>query len=344
MELKIKLGAEKVGIRCIMAFIAVIAAFACALLGQFGFITIPLAAAPTATLFVLERGHKRPLSIVVPIVSVALDAVFNGISSFSCLSAVLIAALIYLAIGTGFFTKGDSAIAATILVSLLAFAAAIAYGCLVQQSFTLESSLEFYRHLAADMRVQWMAAAQEYLEANSGEAGVDQQTLSLIEDMFDGYVQSVYSGVVILAFALVGCSYKLFGSLVSRYVEKRSSLYRWRFTLSPIYAIVYLVTYALQMFADGTDRFSLIVYNLTNVFTLIFAYIGFLFADAYFRMRSEGGSGGKLIIILAVMMFGSVAWVILSFVGVFASYAVHKSGAGAYDADNNQGGSDEQQK
>ena len=344
MELKLKLGSEKIGVRCIMALITVIAACACAFLGQLGFMAIPLAAAPMATLFILEIGRRRPLSIIVPILAVALDALLNGISSFSCLAAVLVAALAYIALSTGFFSKGDSAVAATVLVSLLVFASAIAYGCIAQQSFTLESSLEFYRQLASDLRAQWMAASQQYLESNSGGEPIDQETLSLIGDMFDGYVQSIYSGVMIFAFILVGFSYKLFVSLVSRYVERKSTVYRWRFALSPIYAIAYASIYVLQMFADGTDRFSLIVYNLVNVFTLIFAYMGFLFADAYFKMRSEGRGGGKLLIVLAIMMFGSVAWVLLSFVGAFASYAMHKSGVGVYDINDNQGGNDEQQK
>ena len=131
MELRLKASADNIKPRCTMAVMALALGLLSALLGQLGMLLIPLVCAPLAVVLMLERGRRRVLSVALPILLIGIDALFNGIYSFSCLCAVGVSLLIFLSASTGFFTKGDSAVAAVIFVSLIAFFTVILYGCLL---------------------------------------------------------------------------------------------------------------------------------------------------------------------------------------------------------------------
>ena len=334
MELVIKKEAQGLGPRFVTALLALVGGFFCAFFGQPGIIFLPLAAAPLASLFMLEDGKKRFLTGAVCVLLPAMDAAFNGFYSFACLGAIIVAAMIYVSLDTGFLTKGDSAIAALILLSVTVFLTVILYGCLKVESFNFNAAMEYYRGLVREMEGEWIALFASYLEGG-GNAASASVSIDALKEMYYGYVHSAYSIIMMIVLVLIGLSYKLFISIHAKYVERKSVLYGWRFTLSPIYGYAYLAVWFVGLFATGFDTASVVIMNVSNILCFVLAYIGFLFLDAYFRMRSDGRSGAKLIVVLSFILFGATALTVLSFVGVLASVMINKfNGRGFGDVQN----------
>lgn len=324
-----------------MAIMTVLFGAAAACIGQLGMLLIPLISAPLAVLFVHERGKRRVLTVATPILIVAIDAVINGFYSFSCLSAVVVAVLIYVSCATGFLSKGDGAVAATIAVSLIGFLTVILFGCILIDKVDFGAAIEYYRQLVIDMRDAWVVVFEQNILAAADPSAAQVFTPEYLRAMYDDYIQALYSMLVILVFILVGLSFKLFAALMSRSLENKTELYSWRFSLSPIYSLVYIVILVLGAFGDGRSAFSVIVSNLSNVFMAMFAYVGFLLTDAYLRMKSEGRRGAILLTVLSLLLLGSVATLVLSLLGVLASFLIGRAGNGMPGGENNgQGGSD----
>lgn len=339
MELRLKASSDNVKSRVIMAVMALAFGLLSAMLGQLGMLLVPLVCAPFAVVLMLERGKRPVLSVTLPILLVTLDAVFNGVYSFSCLCAVGVAFLIYVSLARGYLSKGDSAVASVLLVSVLAFITVLFYGCLMIGSFDLGAALEYYRDLVDTTREKWVEMLGQYA-LSGADPTAHAITPEALRAMYDAYVLSLYSAVVIAAFITVGISYKLFVRMMASYVEKKIELYSWRFSLSPIYALSYVLLLLLSLFSNGNDGFSIVVANLSNVIMVMLAYMGFMLTDAYFRMKSNGRRGGKLIVVLSVLLLGSVAMLVISLIGIFASLAIGKAGNVYDDKNNSQGGND----
>ena len=344
MELRLKLGADSIRNKCILAFVVLLCGALAAYTAQLGILLAPFVAAPLSALFLLERGKPKVLSLALPICLLALDAVFNGIYSYSAIAAIVIALSVYLALGLRIFAKADAAMLAVVLVSAIAFLTIILYGCRLNNTLSFAASFDYYRNLVEQMRGEWLSVISNYLAQSAASGNTVTLTNEDILALYDNYVLSLYSVVIIAAFTLVGISYKLFTAIFARFVEKKVVIYKWRFALSPIYAIAYLILYVLQLFAAGYSAFAVVTVNLMNVMMVLFAYLGLLFADAYFRMKSDGRSGGKLIVLIAVLFIGSTALVLLSLLGVFASFAANKAEKSTINQNNNDGGSDAGQK
>lgn len=339
MDLRLQASADNMKTKCKMAAMAVAFGLVCALCGQLGIFLIPFVCAPLSVVFVLERGKRGVLSIATPLLLVGIDALFNGIYSFSCLCAVGVSLLIFLSASTGFFTKGDSAVAAVIFVSLIAFLTVILYGCLLIGSLNFGDAIENYRSLVDTQRGEWVAIFEKYALSGADVSSYG-LTPEMLSALYDSYVLSLYSAVVIVAFIIVGLCYKMFVFMLAPLVERRQELYGWRFSLSPIYGVAYIILLVMSLFGDGKDAFSIIVANLSNVLMVMLAYIGCLLTDAYFRMKSDGRRGGKLLIILSVLLFSSTAVIILSLLGVIACFMINRASGGTSGTENNRGGND----
>lgn len=341
MELRLRSGAASVKNKCIFSLLALALGVAAAYLAQLGILLLPLIAAPLAVVFTLERGCKRIFTVAVPLLLIAADVIFNGIYSFACLSAVVAALLIHLALVTSHLEKAESALLAVVIISVLTFLTVALYGCRIVNSFDFAKAMEYYRELVKDMRSEWILTLESYVMQSADPSAAEALTPEVLGQMYDSYIVSLYSSVVITVFAVVGLAYKLFVSIFSRFVTKKIEIYGWRFALSPVYAYTYIIFSLLQLFVSGNDAFSVVVINTANILMAMFAYMGFCLASAYFRMKSEGRSGGKFIMFILVLLLGSTAFLILSLIGVLASIMIGRSGIDESSSKNSdQGGSD----
>ena len=323
MKFQVKESAKSLKAKVILSLFAVFGAVAVAILSQLGFLLIPLLAAPLAVLLITEIDSRRIFSIVVPILVVAIDVACNLIYSFNCLSAVVVAVIIYIAVRYGFLAKSESAIFALVVASILAVISFVMFGCYYVGSFDLARVMEAYNGMLSEFEGVWIDAMKQYVLAD--ETGELAATLTddVIREMYAIVVNSAFSMLVAAVFLAIGLTYKLFERMLIKRTAYPEALLAWRFSLTPVYAIFYIALSVLSMFADR-EIFGIVIANLTNIFMFIFAYLGYLFASAYLRMRTRFRRG-KLLIIFAILMFSSAAVSILSYVGVFATFMLDKA-------------------
>ncbi len=337
MELKLQENSNSIRNRIVLALIALVGGTLSAFLAQLGVLLMPIVAAPLAMIFILEIGKKRIFTIVMPILLLALDAVFNGWYSFSVLCSILVAVLIAVSVGTNHLAKGECVMAAVILVSAISAVSILMLGCYLAGELDFSAAIEYYRDAVAAGEAEWQLAVEEYILAASDPELAATLTPEAVGAIYDSYVNAIYSFVAITVFAMVGLSCKLFGGILWRRLEDKRCVQLWRFALTPVYAYFYLALYAVQLFVTDSSAFAIALTNLLNVFMVVFAYIGLLFADAFFKMRSGGRGVSKILIIIVVLCLSSLAVNLLSFVGVFATVMLDRAKKEGFGDDGNLG-------
>ena len=300
-----------------------------------GLIFMPLLAAPLAVIFLIESGKRPIFTVAVPVIVIALDIVLNGYYSFGATIAVIVAIILSLSIGKGVLPKGEAVMAAVIVASLISGFSILMLGCYLVGEIDFSLALEYYRDLIADGVIQWREAAEQYILSASDPELAEVLTPENIDGMYYSYINGIYSLVVILAFVSVGLTCKLFGRLLSGRLADARPVQAWRFTLTPVYAYFYLAIYTIQMFLTEADAFSIALTNILNVFMIVFAYLGVLFVDAFFRMRSGGRGVNKLLLVIVVLLLSVLAINILSFVGVFATVMLDRAKKEGFGDDGN---------
>jgi hypothetical protein len=333
MKFQLKESAKSLKARLIVSLLAFLGGVAVSIFSQLGFLLMPLLAAPLAVVFIAEIDSGRIFSIVVPILVVALDVAFNLCYSFNCISAVLVAVIIYLAVRYGFLAKSESAILALVLASAIAVVSFFMLGCFHAGSFDFEKVMTLYNEIIAQLETFWTDAMKQYILADETGELATLLTDGVISEMFALAVNSAFSLLVGAVFLAVGLSYKLFERMMIKRTAFPEALAAWRFSLTPVYAVFYIALAVFSMFAEG-DAFGIVILNLNNIFMFIFAYLGYLFASAFLRMRTRIRSA-KMLLILAILMFSSTAVSILSYVGVFATFMLDKA---EKNGTNRQGG------
>lgn len=335
MELKLQEKSDSVRNRIILALIALAGGVLSAFLAQLGVLLMPLVAAPLAVIFVMEFGKKRVFTFVTPIMLLALDAVFNGWYSFSVLCGIIVAVFMAVSVKTDILAKGECVMASVISVSAVFAFSILMLGCYLTGELDFAAAIEYYRDAVVAGEADWQSAVEEYILAASDPELAAALTPETVSAIYNSYVNAVYSLAAITVFAMVGLSCKLFGAMLGRRLDDKQCIHLWRFTLTPMYAYFYLALYAVQLFVTDSSTFAIVITNLLNVFMIVFAYIGLLFVDAFFKMRSGGKGISKILIVIVVLFLSSLAVNILSFVGVFATVMLDKAKKNGFGDDSN---------
>ncbi len=334
MNLEVKSNVKGIAGRVIISAIALLVGAVTALLSQLGIVLLPLLSAILTYLFVVERGEKRIFTFVTPIAVIAIDLLFNGLFSICCITATLVAILVYFTMAKSILSKAECALAATTLVSvaigaMLIFAAFHEVGKI---DFT--AALDYYKAIVAENRALFIESFENYLPADANPELVALFDPELLGALYDSYMSILISFAVILAFALVGFTFKLLVPLLNKSLIDKREFKIWRFELSPIFAYFYLALYLVGIFFSGTDTLSVAILNLTNIFMFIFAYVGFVFALFFLRRRVRSKAGAVVILVLAMLVFYTLAVNLLSFLGVFATVMLSKLRAGGEGHDD----------
>lgn len=326
MDLKVKEGSKSLKTRIALALSALLGGLLIALLGQIGVIAIPLASSALAVIFLVEQDTKKLFSILTPVLLVALDLIFNGIYSLGCVSAIIVAILMFVAVRFKALTKSESALISTVTVSILVILSLFLFGCWYLGRFDFGAVMDSYRDLIEEFREVWLSSVNAYVMQDETGELASILTADIANEIYSSYVNSAISYVVVAVFLVIGLSYKALERSMIKHLSPAESIARWRFTLTPVYCWFYIAVYAMQLFVPVDDAFGLIVVNLANIMSFVFAYIGFRFADAYLRMRMHIRRS-KLILIFALIMFSGISITLLSFVGVFATFMINRAQA-----------------
>ncbi len=292
----------------ILSIITGIAAFI------FGEAFLPLAVAPLAALFLFDNSKRSIFSIIASVLVILLNiaGTLLGLTfSLSGVCAVIIALTIAFAFA-GKQNKSDSSFVATVLCGGFLIISYALLAMMIQENYTVEAVVHFYGSIAdifKDTLLDVMTIAYQ-------SAGIQVET-ELLTELIDMQIYMVISYLFILAFLLVGLSYKLFGFAVGRCSTDKEDIQSWRFDVSNLYAYFYVILSFATIFINSLDSFYFVaVYNLYNIFMVIFAYIGYRTSVDLLRKKFSTFIS-NLMIIAALVAFSSLASQILALVGVF---------------------------
>ena len=284
-----------------------------------GDIALPLPIGFLAAIYLFDNDSSRKFSYVNSVLLIALNLL--GLYFEICFSAfgfasVFLAFIMAKACRQG-SSKADSAYIMTIVCALFSLVGYALFAMNYQGAYTLDAVSEFYSTLVNSLRIIYVNTLSEAY--NTAGIQVKNETITL---MFDTQLYMIISYILISSFTIVGLSFKLFGSVVSKRVEDNSDIKSWRFTPTKLYAYFYVILAFVSIFAISSNNvFSVSVNNLYNVFMYIFAYVGFSVALDILKKKFKPATSVILLVIGCVILL-SVAAQLLAVLG--AIYTIRR--------------------
>ena len=286
----------------------------------FGDIALPLCIATLAALFLFDSSKLKIFSILASVLVLAINAlsiIFGLGFSFFGPSAVIIALVICISYFAK-HNKSDGALLSTLICGCFLILGYALLAMLAKDTYTVEAVIEFYSHMAEMTKSMFVDIFSKVY--NTYETIIEPEMLAEIIDM---QFYMVLSYVFILAFLFVGVGYKFFSLIVRICSANREDIGLWRFEVSNLFAYSYVVLSFAIIFINSFDNFYFVaVYNLYNIFMVLFAYIGFK-ALVYLLNKKFNKAISILMIIGALVTFTSLASQLLALVGVI--YTIRKN-------------------
>jgi hypothetical protein len=285
-----------------------------------------------ASLWYLETENKRILSYIASGLIIIADIVVNGLYSLVGVFAVVLGLMIFIVYKMR-LSKCESVFGMTIVSAALIL---IAYILIGMQNTAGLSVIEFYQSLYEEYKAYFLEYFRDLYASmpglNSSLPITDEEIIAVLDSM----IGMLVSFLVIYGFALTGIGCKIFSIMLRHYSNNKAEINRWRFVTPSIYAYFYVILTLLGFFA-GTEvtAFSLTVANLSNIFMVVYAYVGWSCAVRILAAK-RSSIFSHLILIFAIVCFGGIAMNILSFFGVFYTITANRIQSGNYHNDNEQ--------
>ena len=289
----------------------------------FGDILIPLTAAMLASVFTLERKGRRVLSYIIPIFLVLMNVFsllfFDGFTSFFGIFAVAFGVIISLFYSRG-MSKSSCVFALTCTCALFTVLSFIYFAMAVTNNYTFSAVAEFVSLLRGALD-QILKESMEAMLAYMPDSG--EQIAEIFSQMgmvFDSFKLVALSFVVILGFVISGVALKFYSFFLFKLSDRGASVFDWKFRLSRIFAYFYIIISLISVFMLSLNNLMAVtVLNLYNIFMVVYAYFGFNYATYLLSLRRSRGFA-YTVLIIAILVFSSLAVEILSLMGAF--YAI----------------------
>ena len=315
---------EKLGYYKTLALISVFSVLFGLLGAVCGEIFVAATAALLACVFSFENKGRRIFSFIVPVLLVVISALVDGITSLLGAEAVIVALVIYLCATRGYRKSVCAAILTAIFVGITLLSLVI-YAFKSSGQISFSAVVDFYTALYENTREQFVdrmsdtfAQLKEIYSSSAPNMNITLPTSDEIGALFDAFVDSLISILVIIGFLLSGIALRVFGSVSSAVSEDPITIIDWRFGMSSLFAYFYIALYVAVWFVSGDGAVALTVTNLYSIFMIVFAYLGFRFAYAMLRIRLSGAVSW-IIMIAAILFLSGAAIQILSVIGAFVS-------------------------
>ena len=293
----------------ILAVVSIILGALCCVLGD---IILPFLVGVLAALYLFDDSEKRTASFGVSIVVVLLNfsaVYFLYLTSFFGPASIILARML----SRGFKnqkSKADTAYLMTIVVAGFTVISAIFLAMLLMDIYTFDAAVAFYTELVNVIKPTLYNETIALL-SQIGTQLSEEYVVAAINHQFN----MIIAYVLIYSFLVVGISAKLFGAIVSRCMEDKESIRKWRFVTSNVYAYFYVILALAAVFVGTTDVLSVSVLNLYCLFMHVFAYVGFNYAVALFGRKMKKVAS-FIIVSIALLISGTIGLQILAFLGV----------------------------
>ena len=233
-------------------------------------------------------------------------------------ASIILAFAIYFAY-TNKQSKSDTAFLMAVICGIFTFASYIFLAMIYQNDYSIEGAISFYTNLISNFRDYFVNFMLEAYTSSGIEV-----TAELLTELFDSQINMIISYIIIAGLLTVGLSFKLFGYILGKWSEQKEEIKTWKFKTSNAVAYFYLILVFASIFImSSTDILSVVVYNLYNIFLIVYAYVGFnVVKDMLTKKLSP--LFASFIIIGALIAFSSLAIQILAVSGVFYTIRTNK--------------------
>ena len=241
-----------------------------------GDIFVPLIVAVLAIMFLIDDNRKiyciatSSALVIINLASIVLKIGFTLFAFESIALAVLLAL---------FFTrKNDKAETSRIMTAVCAaftLANLVMLPMIELNTLDLGVVADYYLEMVDTLRVTFVNTATEAYGQILANGGIEFSE-SVITELYDRQLTMVISYTVIICFAVVGITMKLFTRLYTRLCEDASPVTCWRFMTTNVFAYFYIALMFLSVFTSVSGSvLGITIGNLYNIFLIVYAYVGF---------------------------------------------------------------------
>lgn len=291
-----------------------------------GYLVVPLSAAAYATLLIYENKNRRILSYVLPVAIVFLDFSVNWVNGFfseQSIAYVLLGAIIYLCY-TKKLNKCDCAVILTVATCIFLLIGILFIVFNETESPSFASFFDFIKGVYYNEKDAFIDILTSV--TSKDEYGVEffAITREYAELIYHALICLIPAVIAIFAFIISGLTLKMFALFSKNRIPEEEENKNWFLIPSSTFTYAYIFVAILNVFASGTDWFSLTVVNLNWIILPVFAYIGLKFL--YFVLSSKrSGVFAVFMIMLGIMLLGTSAISILSYAGAYISIITNKA-------------------
>ena len=278
-------------------------------------ISLPVSVALLALVFIYENPKKRFISYIIPIATLALGFIVNGVYALSYLFVPMLALTLVLSYRFS-LTKAECSFYMTI-IGFLALVFAI-----YSETARLISSFSFSdvtSHLNSTYSVMRDEIAKFMYESTSSTVSGELVRAMSLDDayaMVDSVADIGVAILAVLAFIASGIAIKIFVSTLlnkSKYGILKSFAH---FIPSPIAAFAYIATAVLSLFFINKSIISLSLANAEVILMAVFLYVGYNYLKTLDKI-SNRRSSLLLFIVVGYLLLGRIALQVVSIFGVW---------------------------
>lgn len=280
-----------------------------------GIFFIPIISATLATLFAIEK-RKISFSIISTVLIVA-EFLYGNVEYYCAISlSSIIIAIIISVCYLKRVDKCDTVIYSTASASLFLVLIGVLYLLGVFEGSALKDVINNLLLLFERMKEGVIKAVTD---AATLTGNLDNMlSKDEISDLLNVYLDVLIALIVILAFAIVGFTCKIFSALMRRYERSSDHINSWSFIPPSLFAYFYFIVALFSAFVhEPGDAISVSVLNLYLIFLFVFAYVGYKFITGMFRAAGHHFAG--LPIILITVLFSSFMPQFLAVIGAFTA-------------------------
>ena len=322
MQIKLKDEKKQFTTLLVLSIITVLVSAFCIFISD---ILLPICVALLSIVYLLDLKGKKHFSLVLSALLLILNTAslifLNGIL-FSGFEAVVLGAIIFYCFSKN-VSKAETAFLLCALSSLFIILNASFFAMAARGDYSIDAVKVFYSDFYNTVKAE-MVSALEALKASVSESG---GAMLLTEEnvvlLLDSVVSLMVSYIVIAAFVVSGFTLKIFSFAASR-LGNKELLYGWRFKTSNLFAYFYIALFVLQIFTAGHNGlFAVAVANLSYIFCVVYAYLGFNFALSFLSQK-RSVAFSFVMLLVGFLLFSSFLVEILSIIGAFVTVSANK--------------------
>ena len=321
MNFGLREGLNKSKVLLLVSLISVLGGATATLVGE---VLLPVCASALAVVFLFDDGRYKPYFSVSCALLIGINVCVNFIfgAFLTAIAVEIIGAALIVALCYKFYTsKAFSAALLTVLLVLFVAIGLYLYGAAAVSDFAFDKVLHFYKLYIGEVKADFV---NSFVSMTSGLSGVSELygmdiSAESLGVLFDSIINSIFSVILVLCFALSGFTFKLFTVFMKKLSNDVLGISGWRFRTSNVYAYFYIViTFLNVMTAQDNGVLGVAVYSATFLFMFVYAYLGaYVVVDLLSRRMRRGICW--LIVIAAIFMLSTFALELLSYFGVFAT-------------------------